>query len=135
VGSGQIQQLIAAIRQSKAYASGLLSDLSEMALYVEGIDKDKISDLTTNIIRGLLVEYTRQQCEIHDIHPQRYIGPPLWDIERCTWISREVMLPRIDNQAVLLVPKYIVRRRLSLDGQEFYNKQITDFFDRGKYKS
>lgn len=28
---------------------------------------------------------------------------------------------------MLLVPKYIVRRNLSLNSQEFYNKQITDF--------
>jgi hypothetical protein len=127
VGKGQAQQLIAAIRQSKAFASGLLSDLSEMALYVEGIDKDKISDLTTNIIRGLLVEYTQQQCEMHAVDTSRYIGPPMWDIGRSNWVSREVMLPRIQDQPLLLVPKYIVRRRLSLDGQEFYNKQITDF--------
>jgi hypothetical protein len=127
VGQGQAQQLIAAIRQSRAYATGLLTDLSEMALYVEGVDKDKISDLTTNIIRGLLVEYTAQQCEIHEIKNQRYIGPPMWDITRSNWVSRDVSLPRIEDQPVLLVPEYIVRRRLSLDSQEFYNKQITDF--------
>jgi hypothetical protein len=51
----------------------------------------------------------------------------MWDIDRSNWVSREQMLPFIDNDAVLLVPKYIVRRRLSLDSQEFYNKQITDF--------
>ncbi len=60
VGRGQALQLIAAIRNSRAFQSGLLSDLSEMALYVDGIDRDKISDLTTNIIRALLVEYTNQ---------------------------------------------------------------------------
>lgn len=127
VGRGQAQQLIGAIRQSRAFATGLLSDLSEMALYVEGIDKDKISDLTTNIIRGLLAEYTAQQCELYDIETRRYIGPPMWDINRDNWISKELMLPYIDEDPVLLVPKYIVRRRLSLDSQEFYNKQITDF--------
>jgi hypothetical protein len=127
VGVGQSRQLIAAIRQSRAFATGLLTDLSEMALYVDGIDKDKISDLTTNIIRGLLVEYTRQQCDIHSVPTSRYIGPPLWDIARFNWVSQEVSLPRIRDQPVLLVPKYIVRRRLSLDGHEFYNKQITDF--------
>ena len=58
VGSGQASQLISAILRSKAYESELLSDLSEMFLYVEGIDRDKISDLTTNIIRDLLVDYT-----------------------------------------------------------------------------
>ncbi|MBN8980919.1 MAG: hypothetical protein J0I29_06545, partial [Rhizobiales bacterium] len=127
VGREQAAQLIARIRQSKAYSSGLLSDLSEMALYVERIDKDKISDLTTNIIRALLAEYTRQQCDIFDIPTQRYIGPPMWDLTRRNWVSRELMLPYIEQDAILLVPKYIVRRRLSLDSQEFYNKQITDF--------
>ena len=127
VGRGQAGQLIAAIRQSKAYVSGLLSDLSEMALYVEGIDKDKISDLTTNVIRALLVEYTQQQCELYGVPLKRYIGPPMWDLARSNWVSREVMLPYIKKDAVLLVPKYIVRRRLSIDSQEFYNKQITDF--------
>ncbi|WP_155898570.1 hypothetical protein [Aurantimonas coralicida] len=98
-----------------------------MALYVEGVDRDKISDLTTNIIRGLLVEYTQEQCEIYGIETRDYNGPSLWDVDRCNWVSRKVQLPYIDNDAVLLVPKYIVRRRLSLDSQEFYNKQITDF--------
>lgn len=81
VGRGQALQLITAIRRSKAFESGLLSDLSEMALYVEGIDRDKISDLTTNILRELLVEYTKQQCELFDIPLKKYSGPPLWDNE------------------------------------------------------
>lgn len=127
VGVGQARQLIAAIRQSRAYVTGILADLSEVALYVDGIDRDKISDLTTNIIRGLLAEYTVQQCEIYGIETARYVGPPMWDMERLNWVSRELRLPRIGSDAVLLVPKYIVRRRLSLDSQEFYNKQITDF--------
>jgi hypothetical protein len=127
VGSGQAQQLIAAIRQSRAYATGLLSDLSEMALYVDGIDKDKISDLTTDIIRALLARYTQEQCDIYDVPRSRYVGPPMWDVSRSNWVSRELMLPYIGNDPILLVPKYIVRRRLSLDSQEFYNKQITDF--------
>jgi hypothetical protein len=127
VGPQQSQQLIAAITASKAFKSGLLSDLSEMALYVEGVDRDKISDLTTNIIRDLLVEYTQQQCELHGIETERYVGPPLWDIGRRNWLSRAVQLPFINSSAVLLVPKFIVRRGLSINSQEFYNKQITDF--------
>jgi hypothetical protein len=43
------------------------------------------------------------------------------------WISDYVQIPFIDKDPVLLVPKYIVRRSLSLENQEFYNKQITDF--------
>jgi hypothetical protein len=127
VGHGQAAQLIRAIAQSKAFASGIISDLSEMALYVEGVDRDKVSDLTTNIIRGHLVDYTQQQCELHGIETERYSGPPLWDKASKNWVSQIVQLPHIKGDPVLLVPKYIVRRKLSLDSQEFYNKQLTDF--------
>jgi len=127
VGTGQANKLIAAIKGSKAYKTGLLTDLSEMSLYVEGVDRDKISDLTTNIIRNLLVEYTQEQCNIFSIETKNYNGPPLWNPDRKNWISKILKLPYIDNDPVLLVPKFIVRRRLSLDSQDFYNKQITDF--------
>ncbi|MGM5025124.1 hypothetical protein AB8B02_02765 [Tardiphaga sp. 862_B3_N4_1] len=127
VGPGQARQLIDAISGSKAYKSGLLSDLSEMALYVEGVDRDKISDLTTNIIRDLLVDYTQQQCELYSIEAQNYSGPASWDQRRRNWVARIVQLPYIDADPVLLVPKYIVRRSLSINSQAFYNKQLTDF--------
>jgi hypothetical protein len=127
VGAIQARQLIHAIKHSNAFITGLLSDLSEMALYVEGVDRDKVSDLTTNIIRFLLVEYTQQQCELYDIPTERYNGPAGWNTNRNNWEARYVQLPYMNQKPVLLVPKYIVRRRLSLDSQEFYNKQITEF--------
>jgi hypothetical protein len=127
VGSKQARQLVSRIRSSKAFKTGVLSDLSEVALFVERIGRDKISDLTTNIIRSKLVEYTAQQCELYDIEMEDYNGPPLWDYRRKNWVSRLVRLPRINDIPVILVPKYTVRRELSLNSQEFYNKQITDF--------
>lgn len=127
VGQGQAHQLMAGIRNSEAFRSGILSDLSEMALYVEGIDRDKISDLTTNIIRKLLVQYTQEQCELYGIKMQAYASPPMWDMDKKVWASEYINLPRVQDDPIILVPKYIVRRKLSLDSQEFYNKQITDF--------
>lgn len=130
VGRGQSRQLINAIKESRAFASGLLSDLSEMSLYVEGIDRDKIFDLTTNIIRSVLVDYTKQQCELLGVPLRSYSAPSVWDVRRKNWVSRPTILPFIQDDAVLLVPRYIVRKHLSLDSQEFYNKQITDFLRR-----
>jgi hypothetical protein len=127
VGRMQSRQLMRAIRGSEAFRTGLLSDLSDMALYVEGIDRDKISDLTTNVIRQMLVEYTVQQCELLGVPVAQYASPPMWDNDQKRWKSRYVNLPYIDKSPIMLVPKYVVRRKLSLDSQEFYNKQITDF--------
>lgn len=127
VGAVQADKLISAIEKSRAFQTGQLTDLSEMALYIDNIDRDKISDLTTNIIRSDLIKYTNSQCDLFGIPVYDYNGPPLWDVARCNWRSEFVKLPRIQNDTVLLVPKCIVRRRLSLDSDEFYKKQITDF--------
>lgn len=127
VGVKQARQIVSGIKKSKAYQSGVLSDLSEVALFVELVGRDKISDLTTNIIRKKLVEYTQQVCDLAGIDVEGYNGPPAWDGVRKNWVNQTYQLPRIEGVPVMLVPKYAVRRELSLNSQEFYNKQITDF--------
>ncbi len=127
VGSKQAAQIVSRIKKSQAFQTGVLSDLSEVALFVERVGRDKISDLTTNVIRRKLIEYTQQQSELYGIDVQQYNGPPMWDPLKKNWISRIVDLPHIDDIPIMLVPKYTVRRVLSLNSQEFYNKQITDF--------
>jgi hypothetical protein len=127
VGRFQATQLIQALEKSTAYQTGLLQDLSELALYIENFDRDKVSDLTTNVIRGCLIEYTKNQCSVYGIDMRSYNGPPIFDRQRKNWISSFVDLPFIGDNPVMLVPKHIVRRGLSLDSQEFYNKQITDY--------
>lgn len=126
VGSGQAAQLITALKNSAAFRTGLLSDLSEMSLYVEGIDRDKISDLTTNIIRDKLIQYTKSQCNLHNIQTKLYKSQSLWIPTTRNWHSRQVELPFIDDDPVLLIPKYAVRFNVAMNGDEIYRKQITD---------
>ncbi|BDY15421.1 hypothetical protein Sulfitobl28_13910 [Sulfitobacter pontiacus] len=127
VGSFQADLLADAIRNSVAFESGKLEDLSELALYVEGIGRDKVSDLTTNIIRAQLVEYTKNQCGVFGISRSDYVGPPLWDAKTEEWRSATIKLPYIGKKPVLLVPKTIVRRNLSLNSSDFYSKHILTF--------
>ena len=47
-----------ALSNSKAAKSGLLQDLEDTCLLVEGIGPDMISDAICNIIRGPLIHYT-----------------------------------------------------------------------------
>lgn len=122
IGTKKASDLADALRRSRAFDTGILSDISEAELFIVGIGPDTISDLTTNILRGLLAEYTAAQCELHNIptHRTNALGPT-WSIERLDWEGREYLLPQSNNRPILLVPKSSVRRRLSIDSQEFYN--------------
>ena len=116
------------LASSRAVASGVLSDLAEAELFVEGIGRDRISDLTTNIIRGRLIEYTQAQCALHGIPltKDRSVGP-VWDSTNERWTQGYHDLPVAHGKAVILVPKYSVRKKLSLESQEFYNHHMIEF--------
>lgn len=128
VGDFQACQLLDKLANSRAVASGVLSDLAEAELFVEGIGRDRISDLTTNIIRGRLIEYTQAQCALHGIplSKNRSVGP-VWDPSNERWAQGYHDLPVAHGKTVILVPKYSVRRKLSLDSQEFYNHHMIEF--------
>jgi hypothetical protein len=59
-GAVQARLLYSTLKDSKAVASGLLKDLSDIELLMPGISSDKISDLAVNVIRGELVSYTEE---------------------------------------------------------------------------
>jgi len=127
VGRFQGEAILNALRNSVAFQTGLLSDLAEAVVFIEGIGRDKISDLTTNIIRNPLVAYTKEQCTLHGVPLQNVAGAPSWNPPQARWESRYVELPMIGDKPVVLVPKYSVRRRLSLESQEFYNHHMINF--------
>lgn len=135
VGTHKGAELARAIRESRAFETGLLSDLSEAALFIYGVGSDTISDLTTNILRNLLAEYTKEQCEIYGIEtrPVRNIGP-IWNITRRDWEACALDLPIYHGRPILLVPKSLVRFRLCLDTQEFYNHHMIEFL-RQEYEN
>ncbi|MGE6697697.1 hypothetical protein ACQKH5_08405 [Hyphomonas sp. NPDC076900] len=129
IGAKQSAQIVASLLKSKAAQTGLLSDLSNTTLFIDGIARDKISDLVTNLIRRELAEYTQRQCELHGITKleERNAVAPLWSRKHLGWKSEKLLLPIVKGKPVLLVPKHFVRHDLSLVAQYFYDKIIIDF--------
>jgi hypothetical protein len=137
VSGKQAVDLYDSLARSQAARSGVLDELAECDLFVEGIGPDKISDITTNIIRKLLIDYTQAQCVLHGIELQgEYPTGRYWDIDSRSWRSGYAALPVVETKRLILVPKFSVRRRLALDAQEFYSHHVLNFiqaeeFERG----
>lgn len=116
-----------ALTKSEAVQTGLLEDLEDTILMVEGISSDIISDITTNIIREPLIEYTQTMASYYEIPLQPDISSgPVWNPNERQWTTQYVNLPMTDFGKLLLVPKVIVRHRMDYDQDEYYRGYILE---------
>ena len=128
IGTHQAGDLYDRLRASRAAETGLLSELSDCELFIEGIGPDKISDITTNIIRRHLIEYTRYQCELHGIQLEGTVASGnLWNINTLSWENQFVELPVIGQRKIVLVPKASVRWSMVFSRQQYYNQFVLEF--------
>lgn len=110
---------------SEAARSGLIEDLEDTAFFVEGIGKDIVSDITTNIIRGSLIAYTQQMAEVVGIPLDEGVeSGPVWSPHKQEWEQAYVRLPVAGNQKLLLVPKVIVRRDMLMNRSDYYRNHL-----------
>lgn len=127
VSGRQALDLHDALANSKAAETGLLSDLTDCELFVDGIGRDKISDITTNIIRRNLIRYTTDQCQFLNIPLSQVASGRMWNAHNRQWEQGYVSLPVVDGRKILLVPKAVVRWSLAVDHQQYYNHFVLNF--------
>lgn len=115
------------LSKSEAITSGLLEDLEDTILMVEGISSDIISDITTNIIREPLIQYTQNMADYYGISLVSNVNSgPLWDPLRQEWYSEFVELPVTKFGKLILVPKVIVRKKTDYEVEEYYRHYLLE---------
>lgn len=127
VAGEQSGDLYRRLSESKAAQTGFLKDLEDCQLIIPGINRDKISDVTTNIIKRQLALYTKIQCDYYDIPTNRVVLSPFWNEHDGKWEQDYFELPIYKNKKILLVPKAIVRYTLAYDYQDYYNHFVLNF--------
>jgi hypothetical protein len=121
--------LLDTLQASQAVQTGQLHDLSDCELLIPGISADKISDITINIIRGQLIDYTEAQCSLHNIPTSHVPGGVFWDGTRRNWVNRYANLPLYKGARIILVPKASVRFRPEITASEFYDRFVLQFLE------
>ncbi len=127
IGTGQAQQIFGALEESTAVKTGFLNALEDCELMVDGIARDKISDLTANVIRKHLIEYTQEQCALHNIEMQRVALPAFFEPDELQWRTDYGELPVYRGSIIILVPKAIARYHPVLDHIKYYNGFVLNY--------
>lgn len=129
VGVGLAERFYNELAGSSAVASGLITDIEDTALLVEGVREDRISDVVTNIIRNRLAEFTQMTALFHGIPLEKNVAiGPYWDTARASWMVQPFDLPVTARGPLLLVPKSIVRRSLFINPDVYYRYFVLEYF-------
>ncbi|MCM2420220.1 hypothetical protein [Streptomyces sp. RKAG293] len=124
-GKQMSEDFAAKLAASQAAKSGLIEDLEDTAFFIDKVDKDIVSDITTNIIRGPLIAYTQQIAAVFKIPLVEGVDSgPVWNPHSLEWEQEYIKLPIAEGEKLLLVPKLIVRRDLHLSRGEYYKNHL-----------
>lgn len=113
---------------------GVLKNLGDFDLFIDDVGCDRISDITTKIIKSVLIEYTQEQCVIYNIPMVEVQQKHLFDMTSLKWTEKKVKLPVYLGKPVIFVPKDIVRRENDANSNlgSFYRYAIRNFIATDK---
>lgn len=119
--AGFAKEFAAAIMDSIALGLGNFEHFEEIGIFNEGIGRDRISDITANVLINRLAEYTQAVCGRHGVPTQRFVMRGGFDLTSMMWEDDffELPLNPTTEQAVILVPKSFLRTDPTLQKDGF----------------
>jgi hypothetical protein len=111
---------------------GVLKWIEDVPVFVEGVDKDITSDLTTRIIFEPLARFTQAMVSKYPqftrgSHEVRSFQRQVWSPSRVAWRHKQLDLPIAWDKPLLLVPKYWVRPRLLMAAGRYYETSLLSY--------
>lgn len=106
--------------------------VEEMQLLASGIGPDRISDISANILKGYLIEYTQRQAEIWGVPLRKGVPVPhIYDEASQSWVDSYVDLPVnfVDDEPVLFVPRRIVRALPWINYDDFVQRDFRAYME------
>jgi hypothetical protein len=109
-----------------------LKQLEDLPLFVEGIDRDITSDVTTRIIFEPLGRFTEDMVARYpeftsNGHTLKTVTKQVWDPNTLAWTTAEFTLPVVDGKVLVLVPVDWARRNLLMNATRFYETSVLSY--------
>lgn len=126
IGPKQAKEIQDAFESSEAAVSGDIKDIADCALLIPGINRDKISDITSNILKKQLIVFTKEQCDLYSI-PTKKVAISAFDFGTLNFKSYYDYLPIVNGQPKILLPITSVRQDPELSKDKYYRNFVLEF--------
>ncbi len=124
IGEAKAKEILAIFSHIPHYARHGLSHIEEMQFFVEGISKDRISDIACSFLKSFLIDFTIDQCSKVGIPLEHKTVPNVWDPRARSFVDVNATLPvdPSDDRPLLLVPKRWLRFIPWISYEDYFEK-------------
>lgn len=99
----------------------------DLPIFIKKFDKDCLSDMLTNILLKILMEFTLEICDKYNVAttdiPKKFY---YWDTDEKNWKVYTGKCLLIEKEAILLVPKWFVRKRFYYNINHYFSMVILE---------
>ena len=102
-----------------------ISHFEELGIFCIGVGPDRLSDMTTNLLKNRFITYTQRICNLHEVPMEKVrVQNAYFDYEFKRWCDSECLLPvnpYKGNSPVILVPKDFLNMLPEINSDDFTN--------------
>lgn len=121
-GPGLAELVVAAMAEAITRGLEDMHHFEELGILIEGINRDRISDIACNLLKPHFIKYTQDVCRSFDIPmPKEKIRHSAYDSLRWRWMDAEHEVPvdPLSGKPILLVPKRFLAELPKINAFEF----------------
>lgn len=124
IGEAKARDVLSLFKRIPQYAQAGFRHFEEIQFFVDGISKDRISDIGCSFLKSFLIDFTQQQCRKAGI-PTQARPVMVYDYRKNAFVLQDaVELPinPVDDSPLILVPKRWLRFTPWLNYDDYFEK-------------
>lgn len=124
IGERKAQEILSLFKNIPHYAKAGFRHFEEIQFFVDGISKDRISDISCSLLKSFLIDFTFQQCQKLGV-PTEPCDVNVYDYRKNIFeTQKSIALPvnPIDRSPIILVPKRWLRYVPWLNYEDYFEK-------------
>ncbi len=125
ISKKQAQETLNLFKDIPEYSQFGFTHFEIIQLYISGISKDRISDITCNYLKSFLIDYTIEQCELNKIPIEGVILDSIYNYKTNKLdINQKVYLPvnPLTKEPLIFTPKRWLRFNTWINYEDYFQK-------------